>query len=162
MNDGRPPDTARQLIKPVSSQIPKSVMPSNLSRQWQYMRPQLHQDGIRLILNNSFQSYPWNGSASCWFDTSMEVLFFCSLHMSKTRFRILLSENEATVPQLGHILEHIEARKQAYESVESIWELEKKLRDLRDGTADRLHLDLFDQKHPLVLIVVLVQLLIIK
>ena len=70
-NYGWAPDTTKQLIK---SQKSQSQVHST-SRPLRYMKQQLHTDGIRLYMDSSFQSYPHNGHASCWVDSTLEAIF---------------------------------------------------------------------------------------
>jgi hypothetical protein len=59
-NDGRPPDTSVKSTAIQSTRIKSTVTfakPFKRPKPWQYMRPELHQDGIRLLSapNNGFQ-----------------------------------------------------------------------------------------------------------
>jgi len=153
-NDGRPPDTTKELVKSTSIQSTRIKSTVSLTKPfkppkpWQYMRPQLHQDGIRLLSapNNGFQSYPWNEKASCWFDTSLEALFFYAAHVGLANTRTLMSGHK----KLQLLLDHITARFDVYESVESTWAVEKQLAALRDDIASQLGLDLLQYDNPLV------------
>jgi hypothetical protein len=113
------------------------------------MRKQLHPNGIRIFTDLSAQSYPWNETASCWFDSSMEALFFCFLHLQK-RFKDAMIEYQQEVPDLFKLSEHMVSCLDLYQSVDSIPELQNTLFDLRNKTATSLQLDLSTQSHPLV------------
>ena len=138
-NDGRAPDTTKQLVKPVK---PLPI--------YKFMRKQLHVDGIRLFTDNSFQSYAWNGSNSCWFDASMEALFFCALHLKPKEFNGRLLQYADVCINLESLVDHVSSRLKIYEQIQSIPELQRALSNLRDRTATSLGLDLRKPWHPLV------------
>ena len=56
------------------------------------MQKQLHCDGLWLFRDNTYQSYPWNSTASCWLDASLEALFFCYIHNCEIYDEVLSSK----------------------------------------------------------------------
>ena len=111
---------------------------------FRYMLKALHYDGFRLYRDGSYQSYPWNGTASCWLDSSLEALFFCFIHCRESfcdAFRALGEELKSTRKDSGsglgpgEIVWQMERRLLAYEECEITSELQQKLYELRDGCA---------------------------
>lgn len=163
-NDGRAPDTTRELIQSnMSKQSADSKVkkrdPKN-KRPWLYLQKQLHHDGLRLYRDSSYQSYPWNGTASCWFDASLEALFFCYLY-SSTKFENTMDSMIQLIPEIEQISFHMSSRMQAYKLKETISDLQIELFKLRDQLAVLLNLDLSQQSNPLVYLRIISQLIMI-
>jgi len=129
---------------------------------FQYMLKALHYDGFRLYRDGSYQSYPWNGTASCWLDSSLEALFFCFIHCPESfhdAFQALgeelksIRKGPGSVLVLGpsEIVWHMEQRLAAYGKCNLTSELQQELYDLRDGFAAVSDLDSLDKySNPLV------------
>jgi hypothetical protein len=143
-NDGRAPDTTTKLV-PVTkhNQMPKSL------QSFQYLRNELHPDGLRLFTDWAFQSYPWNGKSSCWFDTGMEAIFFCFLHCPD-QMRSILEQYGTICLDFSFILSHITTRLEIYKSTQLIPELQEQLFGLRNQLALELGLNLFQDSNPVV------------
>ena len=142
-NDGRAPDTTKQLIKPQKPQPPRSSPP------FRYMKKQLHVDGIRLYSDSSFQSYPHNGHASCWVDSTLEAIFWCTLHLGR-RFRDACTEYSEKSAHLLHLSQHMSMRLKAYENINTIPELQVEIYKLRTNISEELSLTIEQMNNPLV------------
>ena len=116
------------------------------------MQPQMQDDGLRLFRDFSIQGYPWNTNSSCWFDSALEALFFCFLHL-KRRFTDAVSRFEE--PSLDHDLlsKHMQSRLDIYTNAETIPDMQMQLSDLRDELAHDLKLNLHEDNNPLVTLV---------
>jgi len=143
-NDGRAPDTTAKLVS-VGGQnkTPKS------SKPFQYLRNELHPDGLRLFTDWSFQSYPWNGKSSCWFDTGMEAMFFCFLHCPD-QMQSKLKQYGTTSLDFSFLLSHIITRLEVYKLAQDIPALQEKLFELRNQLALELGLNLLQDSNPVV------------
>ena len=147
LNDGRAPDTTKKLVKEISWAKGPKAKPALIP--YQYMRPELHADGIRLFKDHSIQCYPWNGSSSCWVDSSLEALFFCFLHMGPKFTRSALRFSAAS-PKLRILSDHMQKRMKIYETVDAIPEMQMQLANLRDQFASDLGLDILEDNNPMV------------
>ena len=88
-NDGRPPDTAKELLKISPSKkkkkdlakleahldAPKSKNPSNMKAPGQVGKEMVNQTPA----TSRTPSYPWKEN-SCWLDTSLQLLFVALTH----------------------------------------------------------------------------------
>jgi len=148
-DDGRAPDTTKKLTKSSHQQKP-SKQPKH-QKPFLHMQPEI-QDGLRLFRDFSIQGYPWNTNSSCWFDSTLEALFFCFLHL-KRRFTDAGSQFEE--PSLDHDLlsKHMQSRLDIYTNVETIPDMQMQLSDLRDELAHDLKLNLHEDNNPLVTLV---------
>ena len=114
------------------------------------MRPILY-SGIRMNIDWSFQSYPWNEEASCWIDASLEALFFCRLQLGKTRFTHAIEDYQTISPNLFKLSEQFSLRLEYYQTRETLPELQTALYCLRNDIAKQLSLDTMKQNNPMVL-----------
>ena len=114
------------------------------------MKPDLHAAGIRLLRDHSIQCYPWNGSSSCWVDSSLEALFFCFLQMGMPRFTKSVQCFFDATPKLQILSEHMQARLHIYETAETIPIMQNQVADLRDQLASDLNLDTMEDNNPMV------------
>jgi hypothetical protein len=182
-NDGRPPDTTKELLKATTKSPTKNPSisptrkpsiteppitkpsatessatkssatkpPTKKIRPWLYIQKHLHQDGIRLLTDHSYQSYPWNGSASCWLDASLEALFFCYLY-NPQKYEEISADLRVDHP-LEQLEYHMSTRLRYYDTTETISRLQEDLVSLRDEFAAIAFLDISQQSNPLVLII---------
>ena len=105
-DDGRAPDTTKKLTKSSHQQkLPKKPKPL---KQFLHMQTKIHDDGLRLFQDFSVQGYPWNTTSSCWFDSALEALFFCFLHL-KNRFIGAASQCEEPSSHLNLLSEHMQS-----------------------------------------------------
>ena len=114
------------------------------------MQKQLHCDGLWLFRDNTYQSYPWNSTASCWLDASLEALFFCYIHNCEIYDEVLSSKIHilSEVEQLQY---HMTCRMQAYNVKETVADLQNELVSLRNEFAILASLsDLSKPANPLV------------
>jgi hypothetical protein len=95
------------------NKTPKSAKP------FQYLRNELHPDGLRLFTDWYFQLYPWNGQWSCWFDTGMEAMFFCFLHCPD-QMQAKLEQYSTTCLDFSFLLSHIITRLEVYKLAQDI------------------------------------------
>jgi len=149
LNDGRAPDTTKKLVKELFWEPPK-VKPSKPLIPFQFMKPDLHAAGLRLLRDHSIQCYPWNGSSSCWVDSSLEALFFCFLQMGMPRFTKSVQRFSDASPKLRILSEHMQARLRIYETAETVPTMQNQLADLRDQLASDLNLDTMEDNNPMV------------
>jgi hypothetical protein len=179
-NDGRPPDTTKELLKstkksptkkpserkPSTTKASTTEPPATKSstkkssttkpptkeiRPWTYIQKNLRHDGIRLLKDHSYQSYPWNGMASCWLDASLEALFFCYLH-NPQKYEEISADLGVDNP-LEQLEYHLSTRLRYYDTTETIPSLQEDLVLLRDNFATLASLDISQQSDPLVLII---------
>ena len=148
-DDGRAPDTTKKLTKSSHQQNP--------SKQPKQLKPFLHmqaemQDGLRLFRDFSIQGYPWNTNSSCWFDSTLEALFFCFLHL-KGRFMDASSRFEKDSPDHNLLVTHLQSRLDVYANAETIPDMQTHLSNLRDELAHDLKLNLHEDNNPLVTLV---------
>ena len=147
-DDGRAPDTTNKLTKSSRQQKPLSKEPK-LLKPFLHMQSKMHDDGLRLFRDFSVQGYPWNMSSSCWFDSALEALFFCFLHL-KNRFTDAVSQCEEPSPRLKLLSKHMQSRLNVYTNAETIPQMQTQLSDLRDELSWDLDLNLHEDNNPLV------------
>jgi hypothetical protein len=145
-----PPKKSPPKKSPPKKSSEKSIN-SKEQRPWLYIQKQLHQDGIRLLRDHSYQSYPWNGIASCWLDASLEALFFCYLHNPQKYEEI--SEGLSVSSPLEQLEYHMSTRLQYYNTTETIPSLQEDLVFLRDNLAALITLDISQQSNPMVIFI---------
>lgn len=157
-NDGRAPDSNKALATAEKARrkalaatakaekaASKKLADSKDKRRWLYMQKELHQDGLRLYRDGSYQSYPWNGKSSCWLDASLEALFFCYLYC-----REKFEDTMNLLPEVDQLVYHMSRRMRAYNSKETASDLQTELSKLRDDLALLLDLDIHLDSNPLV------------
>jgi len=167
-DSGRAPDTTKKLVKEeratasndqlnksakipdiqsVNQQISKANLPkpSKPLKPLEFMKADLYVNDLRLFRDLSLQGYPHNGSSSCYFDSCLEALFFCSLHLN-SRFDV----NSSVSSKMRLVVDHTIDRKSIYESAQTIPEIQQRLYDLRDELASDLKLDLTKFNNPIV------------
>jgi hypothetical protein len=152
----KPPTAKSSITKPPTIKLPttKSSIrksPIKESRAWLYIQKNLHQDGIRLLTDHSYQSYPWNGIASCWLDASLEALFFCYLH-NPQKYEEIFGCLEVDNP-LEQLVYHMSTRLQYYDTTDTIPRLQEDLVSLRDTFTTLIFLDISQESNPLILII---------
>ena len=104
----------------------------------------------------SYQSYPWNGKASCWFDSSLEALFSCYLHspeMFEDAFETLSKQtpgSDLNFPSLETIPHHMISWLSSYRVHEITSELQTEISKMRNDLAVLLNLDIDQEASPLV------------
>ena len=123
----------------------KKLADSKDKCRWLYMQKELHQDGLRLYRDGSYQSYPWNGKSSCWLDASLEALFFFYLYCLE-KFENTMN----LLPEVDQLVYHMNHRMRAYNSKETASDLQTELSKLRDDLALLLDLDIHLDSNPLV------------
>jgi len=118
------------------------------SKPFLYMKEELQKDGLRIFRDSSIQGYPHNHSNSCWFDSSLEALFFCFLQMGHSNFEMNAPCDQSS--KLKLLAAHLEARKTLYQTAERISDLQVELGHLRNKLASDLNLNILEVNNPLV------------
>lgn len=106
MNDGRPPDTSKELMQNAKGKKKKKSSPEEAATlTTDPPNPALKADNIKTALPQTLQSlkhhvsYKWSNN-SCWLDTSLELLF-----MTATRdfddFLLHVNENPQAIISSG-------------------------------------------------------------
>lgn len=159
-DDGRAPDTTKKLSKSFKTIanshntrneiITKTQMikrttnsPSTkmtIIKPFAYMETELHKDELRLFRDKSMQTYPWNTN-SCWFDSSLDALFACFIHLKK-RFINASLEYKQSVSKLMLLSEHFQRWLNIYRNASTVRQIQSELFDLRNELAKNLNLDL--------------------
>jgi len=124
--------------------VPKAKT-STFLKPLEFMKAELYANDIRLFRDLSLQGYPHNGSSSCYFDSCLEALYFCSLHLGR-QFDV----NASVSPEMSLLRDHMIERTSIYESAQTIPEIQQRLYDIRDQLASDLNLDLMNHNNPMV------------
>ena len=96
-----------------------------------------------------FQSYPHNGRISRWVDSTLEAVFWCTLHLGR-RFRDACTEYSKKSAHLLHLSQHMSMRLKAYENINTIPELQVEIYKLRMNISEELSLTIEQMNNPLV------------